>query len=445
MATDVFLVDDDDAVRDSLQQALELSGLTVRSFGGARAALDALGAGDETLALVTDVRLGGSDGDGLDLMGRVRALDAQLPVIVLTGHGGVAMAVQAMRDGAHDFIEKPFSPARLATTARRAVEQRRLVLENRALRQQIERADDWGIVGHSAPMRELRRLVTALAPLAIDVLLLGETGTGKEVVARALHSASGRRGPFVAINCGAVPETVFESEIFGHEAGAFTGAQKRRIGKIEHAQGGTLFLDEIESMPVTLQAKLLRTIQERCIERLGSNQAIAVDCRIVAASKVDLLEAAERGQFRADLYYRLEVATLKLPPLRERVDDIPLLFRHFVAAAAQRHNIEAPPWSSAELLGWQQRPWPGNVRELRNVAERWCLGLESAPAPPAPTPTPSSLSDTVVAAERQCIVAAMRAHRGNVHQAAEQLGVPRKTLYDKLGRLGIDTREFRNG
>ncbi len=439
MPADVFLVDDDEAVLDSLQQGLRLAGLTVRSFDNARALLQALDTGDEALSVVTDVRLG--DIDGLQLMRQLRRLDAQLPVILITGHGDVQMAVQAMRDGAHDFIEKPFSPARLAATVRRAVEQRRLVLENRALRTQVDQGIAWGLVGHSAAAVEMRRLVAALGPARVDVLLLGETGTGKEVVARALHAASGRSGPFVAINCGALPEPVFESEMFGHESGAFTGAQRRRIGKIEHARAGTVFLDEIESMPLALQAKLLRTIQERCVERLGSNESIAVDCRFIAATKLDLLQAAEAGSFRADLYYRLEVATLRLPPLRERQDDVPLLFRHFVALAAQRHGIEPPPWGLPDLQAWQQRPWPGNVRELRNLAERWCLGLEPAQAEAAATlPT---LSDTLARTERSCIEAALRDAGGQVQAAADRLGLPRKTLYDKLSRLGLDASQYR--
>jgi two-component system C4-dicarboxylate transport response regulator DctD len=290
-------------------------------------------------------------------------------------------------------------------------------------------------------MQAVRRLVEALAPTGVDILIHGETGCGKEVVARAIHAASGRRGPFVAINCGALPESVFESEVFGHEAGAFTGAAKRRIGRIEHACGGTLFLDEIESMPLALQVKLLRVLQERVVERLGSNTGIAVDCRVVAATKEDLKVLAEAGRFRADLYYRLHVAILDLPPLRERREDIPLLMGHFLAEAATRYQREAPPWTPEDLARWLAHDWPGNVRELKNTAERWCLGLPDGLGPQAGADT--SLTAQVERAERQAIGAALRHTGGQVAAAAEILRLPRKTLYDKLARLGIAPEAYR--
>lgn len=439
MSYDVYLVEDDASVRESLQQALELEGRRVRSFAAMEPVIEALRHAQEPLCIVTDVRLGA--GDGLQLLSAVRAHDPQLPVIVITGHGDVPMAVQAMRDGAHDFIEKPFSPNRLIASTRRAIEQRQLVLENKRLRQQLDQVADWGLVGHSLPMCELRRLVQAIGPSQVDVLLMGETGTGKEVVARALHAASGCPGPFVAINCGALPETIFESEMFGHESGAFTGASRKRVGKIEYAENGTVFLDEIESMPLSLQAKLLRTIQERTVERLGSNEVITVNCRFIAATKLDLIDAAKRGQFREDLYYRLEVATLQLPRLRDRAEDIPLLFNHFLAVIAKRHGIEPLPWAPEDMIHWQQRPWPGNVRELRNHVERWYLGLGSSSAPPGEPA--SSLAEILARAERTLIETALRNHDGNVQLAADALKLPRKTLYDKLARFHIDASSLR--
>jgi two-component system C4-dicarboxylate transport response regulator DctD len=439
MSYDVYLVEDDASVRESLQQALELEGRRVRSFAAMEPVIEALRHAQEPLCIVTDVRLGA--GDGLQLLSAVRAHDPQLPVIVITGHGDVPMAVQAMRDGAHDFIEKPFSPNRLIASTRRAIEQRQLVLENKRLRQQLDQVADWGLVGHSPPMCELRRLVQAIGPSQVDVLLMGETGTGKEVVARALHAASGCPGPFVAINCGALPETIFESEMFGHESGAFTGASRKRVGKIEYAENGTVFLDEIESMPLSLQAKLLRTIQERTVERLGSNEVITVNCRFIAATKLDLIDAAKRGQFREDLYYRLEVATLQLPRLRDRAEDIPLLFNHFLAVIAKRHGIEPLPWAPEDMIHWQQRPWPGNVRELRNHVERWYLGLGSSSAPPGEPA--SSLAEILARAERTLIETALRNHDGNVQLAADALKLPRKTLYDKLARFHIDASSLR--
>jgi two-component system C4-dicarboxylate transport response regulator DctD len=284
------------------------------------------------------------------------------------------------------------------------------------------------------------------------VLVTGETGTGKEVVARALHTASRREGPFVAVNCSAVPESIFESEMFGHEAGAFTGALKRRIGRIEHASGGTLFLDEIESMPLALQAKLLRVLQDRCVQRLGSNTEQPVDCRVVAATKVDLAVEATSGRFRADLYYRLNVGAIRLPALRERLEDLPVLLARFIDDAARRLQVPPPPWGALELSQCASRTWPGNLRELRNAVDRWCLGVEGfASAPPAPAPdehpatgtgTPGAaarrtLDEALEVAERVCIEEALQRAGGRVAAAAQLLGLSRKTLYDKLHRLRI--------
>ena len=307
----VVLVDDDDMVRLSCRQTLELAGLDVEAFASAPEALARLSR-DFPGIVVSDVRMPGLDGFGL--LERLRLMDAELPVIHITGHGDVAMAVEAMREGAYDFLQKPFNTQVLVDVVRRALERRGLVLENRRLRRALDAdgAIDRLLIGRSGRMAEIRRAVADLAPTDADILVVGETGTGKEQVARALHEASPRRRkPFVAVNCGAVPEAMFESEMFGHEAGAFTGAAKRRIGKFEHASGGTLLLDEIESMPLALQVKLLRVVQDRRLERLGGNEAVAVDCRIVAATKIDLIAAARAGRFREDLAYRLDVVSLR--------------------------------------------------------------------------------------------------------------------------------------
>jgi two-component system C4-dicarboxylate transport response regulator DctD len=295
-------------------------------------------------------------------------------------------------------------------------------------------------------MREVRRLVGVFGAAAVPVLVTGETGTGKEVVARALHAASRREGPFVAVNCSAVPESIFESEMFGHEVGAFTGALKRRIGRIEHASAGTLFLDEIESMPLALQAKLLRVLQDRCVQRLGSNTEQPVDCRVVAATKVDLTAESACGRFRADLYYRLNVGAIRLPALRERLEDLPLLLAHFIDDSARRLRVPPPPWGALELSQCASRTWPGNLRELRNAVDRWCLGVESlAPAQPAPEAKAAaevaaprtSLDQALEVTERACIEDALRRSAGRVSAAADLLGLSRKTLYDKLHRLQI--------
>ena len=444
-AGNVLFVDDERAVRLAGQQALELAGFEVTACDGAERALRHLGR-DWPGCLVTDVRM--PQMDGLALLARVREIDPDLPVILITGHGDVPMAVEAMRNGAYDFLEKPFPSDRLTEIARRAVEKRRLVLENRRLRAQIAGGADPAetIVGRTVGIERLRATIAAVADTDADVLVFGETGTGKEMVARALHAASGRRkNPFVALNCGAMPETIFESELFGHEAGAFTGAAKRRVGRIEHAGGGTLFLDEIESMPLSLQVKLLRVIQERVVEPLGSNEQVPVDLRVVAATKADLRQAADEGKFRADLYYRLNVVVLTIPPLRERRDDIPLLFQHFVVQAAARYNREPRTPTREQMQRLMSQDWPGNVRELRNAADRFVLGLEdAAPAPvSAPsTPLALSLAEQVDLFEKGLIQSELARHRGSVKAAIEALNIPRKTFYDKLKRYGLSREDF---
>ncbi|MDE2431109.1 MAG: sigma-54-dependent Fis family transcriptional regulator, partial [Burkholderiales bacterium] len=364
----VVLIEDEQAVRLATRQTLELGGLTVLAYGSVEEAQEHIHAGFAGV-LVSDVRLPGKS--GLELLAQATLADADLPVIMITGHGDVSMAVDAMRQGAYDFIEKPFAAERLLDTCLRAQEKRRLVLENRQLKQALAAHPSMPeLVGQSTAIEKIRQFIRNIGPTQADVLIHGATGTGKEVVARQLHLASGRKGEFVAINCGALPESVFESEIFGHEAGAFTGAQKRRVGKLEYAHGGTVFLDEIESMPLALQVKLLRVLQERRLERLGGNALIELDCRVIAATKTDLLNLSAEGKFREDLYYRLAVVSLSLPRLNERRDDIPLLLAHFVQAAALRYQKQVPDWSHADMQTWQQRDWQGNVRELRNFADK---------------------------------------------------------------------------
>ncbi|WP_165669460.1 sigma-54-dependent transcriptional regulator [Metapseudomonas otitidis] len=434
----VLIVEDDPHVLLGCQQALILEDIPCIGVGSAEDALAQIGA-DFAGIVITDIRLPGID--GLELLSRLKARDRSLPVVLITGHGDISMAVNAMRDGAYDFMEKPFSPERLVEVARRALEKRSLDREVSALRRQLagRQSLEQRIIGRSPAIQALRELIANVADTAANVLIEGETGTGKELVARCLHDYSRRRDhEFVALNCGGLPENLFDSEIFGHEAHAFTGAGKRRIGKIEHANKGTLFLDEIESMPINLQIKFLRVLQEQTLERLGSNQPIPVDCRVIAATKTDLDDAGKAGTFRSDLYYRLNVVTLELPPLRERREDILMLFEHFLQLASLRFDRPAPTLDNATASSLMAHDWPGNVRELRNVAERYALGLpalkKSGQAPDGNAP---SFAEAVEVFERNLIGQALERHAGNISQAALSLGMAKTTLFDKVKKYGL--------
>ncbi|WP_369958417.1 sigma-54-dependent transcriptional regulator [Pseudomonas benzenivorans] len=439
MSGQVIVVDDEAAIREAVQQWLELSGFRVQSCASSEQAL-ALVDRDFPGVLVSDVRMPGSD--GLQLLDKLVALDRDLPVILITGHGDVPMAVQALRQGAYDFIEKPFTPERLLDSVHRALDKRRLVCENRQLRQQFAFKDriEAQLLGVSRPMENLRRQVLELAATSVNVLIRGDTGSGKERVARCLHDFSPRAAkPFVALNCAAIPEQLFESELFGHESGAFTGAQGKRVGRIEHADGGTLFLDEVESLPLAQQVKLLRVLQEKTLERLGSNKSIRVDLRVIGAVKPDLLDEVRAGRFREDLYYRLNVASVQIPPLRERREDIALLFEHFAGQAAQRNGREAPPLTPGELARLLGHDWPGNVRELINAAERHALGL-SAPQPEVGS---QSLAEQMEAFEAQCLHNALQRCQGNIGQVMALLQLPRRTLNEKMQRHGLQRASYR--
>lgn len=443
---DVAFIDDDEALRAANVQSLMLAGLQVAPYPSAMAALEALD-GDFPGVVVSDIRMPRID--GLELFRRLKRLDPDLPVILITGHGDIAMAVDAMREGAYDFVAKPFAVDRLIGSIRHALEKRRLVLENRALRRAAETAsEDMPLIGTTPVMERLRRTLHQVADADVDVLVEGETGAGKEVVANALHRWSHRAArAFVAVNCGALPETVIESELFGHEPGAFTGAQRKRVGRFEHAHGGTLFLDEIEAMSPALQVKLLRVLEAREITPLGTNEVRRVDVRVVAATKTDLLQLVRQGTFREDLYYRLHVVSVRVPPLRERREDVPLLFGHFLARAAKRFRREPPPLSPAIRMRLERHDWPGNVRELAHYAERVALGLEdgeAAAVTAAPDPS-GTLPERVDAYEANLIREALAAAEGDIRAALAALGLPRKTFYDKLRRHGIDQNAYRPG
>lgn len=440
----ILLIDDEEDIRRALDQALKLDGFATATFARAERAIERISPGFDG-AVVTDIRM--PKMDGLALLAAVREIDAEIPVILITGHGDVPLAVEAMRIGAYDFLEKPLAPKRLTEAARRACAVRRLTLENRAMRDQLaDRAPledpiDDQIIGQSPVMTGLRKTVRAVAASDIDVLILGETGAGKDLAARAIHDASARRDrAFVAVNLAALPAATIESELFGHEAGAFPGAQFPRLGRFEHARGGTLYLDEIAAAPLALQAKLLRVVEERAIERLGSNERIDLDIRFIAASNQDLTALAKANQFRSDLLYRLAVMTLEIPRLSDRPEDIPRLFQHLAHRAAERLNRGAPVIEPALLADLSARDWPGNVRELSNVAERFVLGFDITAAPAAESDAP--LTEQVDRFERGVIAAMLARQGGSLKATYESLGLSRKTLYEKMSRHGLKRQDF---
>ena len=433
----VLLVDDDDRMRNSTAQALELAGFAVEPLASGEEALALAGPGFAG-AVVSDIRMPGMD--GMTLLSRLHEIDAELPVILVTGHAEVPLAVEAIRGGAYDFIEKPFVVQELATVIRRALDHRGLVLANRRLRAVAGKRDDLEarLPGRTPVMVDLRHRLRAIGASDADALIIGPTGAGKEVVARALHDMSPRAGhPFIAINCAALPQALIESELFGHEAGAFPGALRPRYGKFEHARGGVVLLDEIGSMPLDLQAKLLRVLQERVITRLGSNDPVALNVRFIATSKTDLADLVRHGAFREDLYWRLNVAVLHVPPLSARREDIPLLFLQLVRESAARHSVPERDVPPAFLSGLAARDWPGTVRELRNLAERVVLGLEGTETPQADG---ARLAERVAAFERSLIAGAIAAHGGRLRAVYETLGISRKTLYEKMQKYGLDRR-----
>lgn len=436
----VIIVDDDEDLRHALTQSLELAGLNVDSYQNGYDALDTI-TRDLYGVIITDIKMAAID--GLELLLKVLEIDPALPTIVITGHGDVSTAVHAMRNGAYDFIEKPFAAERLVGAVSRGLEKRRLVLENRSLRDELVSQDglDKRLVGRTPAMLTLRAETMALAQTDVDILIWGETGSGKEVVARALHEEGSRKNkPFVALNCGAIPIEMMESELFGHESGAFTSANKQRVGKLEYANGGTIFLDEIESMPLELQVKLLRVIETRSIVRLGSNKVIDLDIRFIAASKTDLELACKQQLFRADLYYRLNVVTLIIPALRDRKDDIPLLLHHLARDARTRYRKEIPEYTPELMMQLMAYEWPGNVRELRNIADRWVLGLSlgiSSDDDIVDNSVDVSLSEQMSGIEKRLITKALIKNESSIKKTYEELQLSRKALYEKMKKYDI--------
>jgi len=443
----VLIVDDDRRTRRILQILVERLGLESAAFENANDALAALGRESAALIL-TDLKMPGMD--GIAFMRRLRELDARVPVVVLTAYGTVEAAVEAMKLGAVDFVAKPFDVDALELLIQRSLLDLRRRVENRFLREQADAVPGFDeIVGGSPPMRGVFDLISKVAPTRSAVLITGETGTGKELVARAIHRASPRAERlFVPLNCAAIPGELLESELFGHVKGAFSGASSEREGRFGAADGGTLFLDEIGDMDHRLQAKLLRALQEEIIEPVGSNRRIRVDVRIVSSTNRDLEAAIEAGSFRADLFYRLNVFRLHLPPLRERREDVQDLAARFLAEFGRelgKGPLELDDGAAAALQGYA---WPGNVRELRNLMERAAVlagegrvaaGLVESLLPPAREVEPSSLDLATATAEveRKTILRALAAASENKAEAASLLGIGERTLWTKLKKHGL--------
>jgi DNA-binding NtrC family response regulator len=451
---DILLVEDKDSLREMLRLTLENAGYTVNEAGDARQAAQEINRQPHKLVL-TDLRM--PHGSGLDVLRAAKAADPDVPVVVMTAFGSIDEAVQAMKDGAQDFLQKPVDSHHLLLIVERALEQQRLRTENILLR------DEWSkrygfptIIGVSEVLDRAIAAAQRVAQTEATVLLLGESGTGKELFARAVHYLSGRsKGPFVAINCAAIPETLIENELFGHEKGAFTGAADRRLGKFELANGGTIFLDEIGELPLAVQGKLLRAIEERMVDRIGGRAAIPIDVRVVAATNRDLKAAADAGEFRSDLYFRLAVFPLEIPPLRERGGDVLLLAEHFGIKFGKELRGRPYVFSHAAFHAIERYHWPGNVRELQNAIERACiladsstlepadLGLAPREARDANVPLVSDQWDlsgslteaadrAVRAVEMAKIREQLKASDGNRTRAAEALGVSYKTLLNKI-------------
>jgi DNA-binding NtrC family response regulator len=448
---DILLVEDKDSLRRVLSLTLANAGYTVTESADARAATQAISRAPHRLVL-TDLRM--PHGSGLDVLRAARAADPDIPVIVMTAYGSIDEAVQAMKDGAHDFLQKPVDSNHLLLLVERALEQARLRTENVLLREEWSRRYGFPrIIGESEAIKRAVGETQRVSQTGANVLLLGESGTGKELFARAVHHLSPRRDrPLVAINCAAIPETLIENELFGHERGAFTGAGERRLGKFELASGGTVFLDEIGEMPLAVQSKLLRVIEEKMVDRIGGRAPIPVDVRVVAATNKDLRQSVERGEFRRDLFFRLAVFPLEIPPLRERGEDSVLLARHFAAQLGKEMMGREAILSEASIAAIREHAWPGNVRELENAIERACILADSSTLELADlglinnragepeafdaldmTGTLAEVADRASRfVERRKIAEALRFHEGNKTRAAETLGVSYKTLLTKI-------------
>ncbi len=452
MSARLLVIDDDAAIRDSLRMILEYQGYAVMTAA----------TGEEGAALVEreapdlvflDIKMPGMD--GLEVLQRLTHLTDVTPIVVMSGHATISTAVEATRLGAFDFVEKPLETERLLVLVRNALDSRRLRAENRTLRKDQEKRHQ--IVGDSPGLTAVRAAIQKAAPTSATVLIWGESGVGKELVARAVHRESLRHdGAFVQVNCAAIPDELIESELFGHEKGSFTGASDRQIGKFEQADKGTIFLDEIGDMSLRTQAKVLRVLQEQELERLGSNRLIKVDVRVIAATNKDLELEIAKGAFREDLFYRLNVVPIWVPPLRERRDDVALLVRHFADSLSRENNFRRKTFTAAAMERLRQHPWRGNIRELRNTVERLMIMSggdaidvgdlrlsesarvdQSAPAPDNDWMRAPTLHEFKASSERAYLVTKLRENTWNISKTAEVVDTPRSNLYKKLEQYRI--------
>ncbi len=445
----ILIVDDQAAVREELAYALGYEGFTAIEAADGEAGLEALREHDVSLVLL-DIKMPGLD--GMQVLSRIRERAPDLPVVMITGHGDIETAVVAIKNGAYDFLTKPFDTDRVLVSIHNGLKLSALAAENSALRQELAR--EFAILGSGSAIEEVRRMIERVAPTEAQVLITGDNGTGKELVARQVHAQSKRaQRPFVALNCAAIPADLLESELFGHEKGAFTGASQAREGHFEAADGGTLFLDEIGDMALEAQAKLLRALQEQVVVRLGGSKTIPVDARVVAATNQDLPALVEEGRFREDLYYRLHVVRIHVPPLRERREDIDELAGHFLAEACRRNGLKKRKLSAQGLTYLRGLAWPGNVRELKNLLEAAAI-LADGPtieldvletmAVSASRPPPgeemfalATLEEFRAASEREFIRRKLGENSGNIKRTAERIKIQRSNLYKKLERYGL--------
>jgi two-component system, NtrC family, nitrogen regulation response regulator NtrX len=465
MSASILVVDDEDAIVSSLSSILQDEGYEVSVAKSGAEALKIYTTDPPDLALL-DIWM--TEMDGLETLRRIKELVPTAQVMMMSGHGSIETAVKAIKLGAYDYIEKPLSLENVTLRVKHALEQYRLEEENRSLRTKVQRKFE--LVGQSPAMQQLRQLIDTAGPTNSRVLIGGENGTGKELVARAIHLQSARADrPFVAVNCAAIPETLIESELFGHEKGSFSGATSMKRGQFEQADGGTLFLDEIGDMSLSTQAKVLRALQEQQFTRVGGTKLLKVDVRVLAASNKDLMKEIEKGAFREDLYYRLNVVPIVVPPLRERREDIPLLIRHFMKLHTEEQGLRVKEITPEAMNVFQQYEWPGNIRELRNLIERLMImvagpvidtaqanmSLQVKPsgaatiggvAAAAPAVNPlftqpfDSLRDARNAFEKEYIARKLREHHWNISRTAEELKIERSHLHRKIKLLDVEMR-----